>query len=304
MLMVTLGLAVLLPALVDGVAPFPDVRQYLPSPMPPLGRPSRALFSFEANWTNLNHGSYGAPPAAVQAVQREWMARMEANPERFIRWDQYDYIDHVRAILARYIGANTSDVVLIDNASHGMNAVLRSLSERLDDGALVLDLSLAYQMVKNTLTYCEAVFGHRVVTVNLTATPSTLPCAAAGSSHQCTAFDDDAIVESVRRELAAHAGAIKLLSVSHITSIPAIVLPVARLAALAHEHGALIAVDGAHALGQLALDVPGTTDASPTSAPHPLLNSQLPRTPAAHTCRPNRLPLPSFAHAPNCPPVV
>lgn len=219
--------------------PFPDPRKWLPDPMPPLGRASRALFTFEAGWTNLNHGSYGAPPAAVQEVQRAWSRVMEANPETFIRWTHYGAIDAVRAKLAAYVGAAPEDVVLIDNASHGMNAVLRSLAERLGVGAVVLDLNLAYEMVRNTLGYCEQVFGQRVVTANVTAD-------AGGRL-----MDDDAIVGAVGALLEAHGGAVKLVTVSHITSCPAVVMPVARLAALAHAHGALIVADGAHALGQI-----------------------------------------------------
>ena len=43
---------------------------------------------------------------------------------------------------------------------------------------------------------------------------------------------------------------------SHITSLSALVLPVARLSALAREHGALSIVDGAHGPGQVDLDLP------------------------------------------------
>ena len=223
--------------------PFPSIDKHLPSPMPPLGTPSRSLWTFQSGWTNLNHGSYGAVPSAVLAVQREWTTKMEANPETFIRFHQYPTLDVARAALAKYIKADADDVVLIDNASHGMNAVLRSLAERLPRGSLLLDLNLAYTMVKNTFKYCAEVFGHTIVTANVTLTP------------QATDLEDQ-IVHAVEAALIAHKGAIKLLSVSHITSVPAIVLPVKRLSALAHAHGALIVVDGAHALGNVALDVP------------------------------------------------
>ena len=172
----------------------------------------RSLWSFDNNWTNLNHGSFGAVPRAVQSVQREWISTMEANPERFIRWQQYPLIDIVRKRVATFIGADADDTVLVDNASHGMNAVLRSLAERLPSGSLVLDLSLAYTMVKNTLSYCEVVFGHRVVKTNLTLTVDKQ-----GSR---SFIGDDAIVEAVRRQLEAHRGAIKLVSVSHIADVP------------------------------------------------------------------------------------
>ena len=167
---------------------------------------------------------------------------MEGNPEVFTRFAQYGAIDRVRAAVAAYVGADVDDVVLVDNASHGMNAVFRSLAERLGRDALVLDLNTVYGMVRNTLAYTEATFGQRVVTANLTSLGGVV--------------SDDGVVEIVRRALEAAGGAIKLVSVSHITSTPALVLPVARLSALAHAHGALIVVDGAHVMGQIPLDVP------------------------------------------------
>ena len=169
---------------------------------------------------------------------------MEANPETFIRFHQYPTLDVARAALAKYIKADADDVVLADNASPRWNECrLRSLAERLPRGSLLLDLNLAYTMVKNTFKYCAEIFGHTIVTANVTLTP------------QATDLEDQ-IVHAVEAALLAHKGAIKLLSVSHITSVPAIVLPVKRLSTLAHAHGALIVVDGAHALGNVALDVP------------------------------------------------
>jgi hypothetical protein len=44
-------------------------------------------------------------------------------------------------------------------------------------------------------------------------------------------------------------------SFSHITSLPSIVLPVAELAAVCKAHGVLVLIDGAHALGQLPVNV-------------------------------------------------
>ena len=46
-----------------------------------------------------------------------------------------------------------------------------------------------------------------------------------------------------------------LASFSHISSLPSAILPVKRLAALCHEHGVLVLIDGAHAPGQMAVDV-------------------------------------------------
>src|SRR6185295_5603306 len=49
----------------------------------------------------------------------------------------------------------------------------------------------------------------------------------------------------------------RLATFDHITSAGAVVLPIREMAALCRERGVPVAVDGAHAPGQIALDVPG-----------------------------------------------
>ena len=69
-------------------------------------------------------------------------------------------IDRVREKLSSYINSKDSgDVVFVDNASHGINAVLRSLASNLlkDSEIKVLYLQTAYQMVKNTLNFLNNV---------------------------------------------------------------------------------------------------------------------------------------------------
>lgn len=217
---------------------FPNVSDYLPATMPPLGRPLRDLWTFAPGWTNLNHGSYGAPPKAVVRVKEAWTGMMEANPELFIRWQAYPALDRVRAMVADYVHADADDIAFVENASHGMNAVLRSLCERMA-GTTILHLNLAYPMVKNTLNYCADHFGVELLNADVHGDGLTV----------------GGVVNAVRAALESAGGAVKVVVVSHITSTPALVMPVAELADLAHEHGALLAVDGAHALGQIAVDV-------------------------------------------------
>ena len=60
----------------------------------------------------------------------------------------------------------TQDLAFVENASHGMNAVLRSLTLAAPRNK-ILYLNLAYQMVKNTLTYVHNVTGEQLLMVNI-----------------------------------------------------------------------------------------------------------------------------------------
>ena len=196
------------------------------------------LFSIAPSYRNLNHGSYGSCPKSVTENQTAWLRQCEENPDKWFRsglgFDNvFDFQDSVRAQMAAYIGAEFNDTVFIDNASNGVNAVMRSLARALPPGKKILLLNTAYYMVKMVLQYLEPA---QTLVVNI-----SMP----GSDAQTLA--------AVAAALAAND--VYAASFSHIVSVPAVILPVKELAALCHAHGALVLIDGAHALGQIPVDV-------------------------------------------------
>ena len=65
--------------------------------------------------------------------------------------------------------------------------------------------------------------------------------------------DPQAAVDAVAAALSART---KLVVIDHITARTALLLPVARIAAACHARGVPVLVDGAHAPGAIALDIP------------------------------------------------
>lgn len=167
----------------------------------------------------LNHGSYGACPVPVFARYQELQRELERNPSEFLGRRFDDRLAEARAALAGFVGARPEDLVFVPNATAGLNAVIRSL--RLGPEDEVLTTRHEYGAVLRTWEFMGA----------------TLVYAEPG-------------------EVAAAIGPkTKAVSVSHITSPTALVLPVEEICAAAREAGVLSIVDGAHAPGQLPLDL-------------------------------------------------
>jgi selenocysteine lyase/cysteine desulfurase len=160
---------------------------------------------------------------------------MEANTDRFFRYEMYQKVDVVRAIVANHVGANEEDIVFVINASHGVNAILRSLL--LPSGSKFLYFNLAYTMVKNTLYYISEEFQNQLVEVNV-----TFPVSYSKIVGQ--------VVEALEKN-----PEVKVACFSHITSVPALILPIKELTEECHKRGVMVLVDGAHAMGQIPINI-------------------------------------------------
>ena len=196
----------------------------------------------DPEYINLNHGSYGSVPKYVQAAQSKWREVTELNPDLFFRYTVYDDLFVARSAVAKYVNADPEDVVFVENASEGMNAILQSL---LVSGSGLLDLDLAYGLVQETLRYIQDTEG---VSLSKVATDDLFPIASKEDF-------ESALVAKVRAALAVDSS-LNRCSFSHITSIPALILPIVELSQACHDAGATVIVDGAHALGQIPLDIP------------------------------------------------
>ena len=167
----------------------------------------------------LNHGSHGACPAPVFDRYQELQRELERNPTEFLGRRFDGLMAEARAALAAFVGARSEDLVFVPNATAGMNAVIRSLSLGPDDE--VLTTRHEYGAVTRTWAFV----GARLVY----AEPDELASAIGPRT--------------------------KVVSFSHITSPTALVLPAEEICAAAREAGVLSIVDGAHAPGQLPLDL-------------------------------------------------
>ena len=193
----------------------------------------RSEWRLDPDFLTVNHGSFGATPLCVRAEQDVWRERMEAQPTRFMA--QLPSLLRATADrLGAFLGAEGRDIALTDNATTGCNAVLRSLA--LKPGDEILVLSHVYGAVRNTVRFVTERAGARIAEAEV----------------PFPAISDDATVAAVATALTART---RLAVVDHITSHSALVLPAARIVAVCHAAGVPVLVDGAHAPGQIDLNL-------------------------------------------------
>jgi isopenicillin-N epimerase len=190
----------------------------------------RSLWCLDPSVSYLNHGSFGACPQAVLALQSSLRLQMEREPVDFLAAQLPARLNAARETLAAFLGADAVDLVFVANATAGVNAVLRSLTFVAGDELLVT--THTYAACHKTVNYVAARSGARVVVANL---PFPLR-------------SDEQIIEAV---LACVSPRTRLALLDHVTSPTALVLPLARLVAELQAHNVDTLVDGAHAPGMV-----------------------------------------------------
>jgi isopenicillin-N epimerase len=199
-----------------------------------LGRAVRDEWMLDWNWLHVNHGSFGAAPRTVLEIQQDWRRRMEAAPSGFVFGVLSEALRAQAESLGAFIGAQGKDIVFVENATTGCNAVLRSL--RLATGDEILMLSHGYPAVRNAVRYVTERAGARM-TEAVVPFPRPQPAA---------------IIAAVGAALTPRT---RVAVIDHITSPSALVLPIGEITTLCHSAGVPVLVDGAHAPGQVALDL-------------------------------------------------
>eukprot|EP01084_Bolivina_argentea_P043673 80439_1 len=210
-------------------------------------------YEMNPNYRNLNIGSYGLPPIPVLQNQTAWRSQIESCPDAWFRFNRTPSINNVQKQLAKYLNIDDwNDLVFTLNASHGENAVLRSIGDELYKQCVtgqstkckILYFNTAYGMVKNTLTFLTQLFGDQISMVEFTVTTEML----SNTTLLLHKLDSFLQVEDGLNK-------IYLSTVSHITSIPAVIFDIKSITKLMHKYNILTLIDGAHAIGQINVDI-------------------------------------------------
>ncbi|KAI1208363.1 putative aminotransferase family protein [Annulohypoxylon truncatum] len=216
-----------------------------PSPLPqtPFGAAFRNRhFSFSPAYTPLNHGSYGAVPADVQAAHATLRAAVDEAPDPFIALRFHELLAPQRKLVARLLGlgADADELVFAPNATTASDTVLKNL--RWEKGDVVLCYELVYESVDHGLAWLEEERGVEVCVVRVAWPVADEELVAA-------------MVDAARKVNGEEGRRVRLAVVDTIVSMPGVRVPFERLVPALQAEGVLVLVDGAHGIGHIDIDL-------------------------------------------------
>ena len=180
----------------------------------------------------LNHGSFGATPVAIRKEQQKWQDLLEDEPVRFYEDLAMGFMETARGALAKMLECDPDDLALVENATTGVNTVLRSLVFEQGDEILVPDH--AYQACRNAIDFVAERWGAKVVTVNI-------PFPIEGPQ-----IAIDAIMAGVSDRTV-------LAMIDTVTSPTGLRMPFEELVELLESRGVSVLLDAAHGIGMVPL---------------------------------------------------
>lgn len=217
-------------------------------PLPPHTAPDdearwasvRDQFDPSPDFINLDNGYIGMPARPVRAAMRRYQDQMDRETSYFLRMRFPERLERVMGRLAAFAGVAREELLITRNAMESFNILVQGYPFRAGDAVLLARHD--YDSAIEALAMVAARKDLTLVQIDAPLDPES----------------DDAIVDLYRAALTPRT---RVLLVTHVVHRTGQIMPVARIAAMAKEHGVDVIVDGAHALAHLDyrlsdLDVP------------------------------------------------
>ena len=206
---------------------------FLKPEVPPPG-PLFDKWLLRPDIVHLDHGFAGGCPRNVFEKQQGIRYQVEASPPDFFTHRYYKDLIAAKKSLSRFINAHDEELALVPGTTHGMNLILKSLNFRPGDEILITTHS--YASAVSLATYVADRDNAKVVTANVPFPLSS-----------CT--------DVIQAILAAVTEKTRVALIDHIPSRTAVVFPIKEIVSDLTARGIDTLVDGAHAPGQVPLDM-------------------------------------------------
>lgn len=196
---------------------------------------ARKYYPVTDDYINLENGYFGVQAKPVlQAFQKNTLL-VNTELARYARKEYPDAAKAVKKTLAAFLQVSDEEIIITRNATEALNIAIQGYPFKPGDEVLLNQLD--YFSMIECFRMLEKRGKLKVNAFDLPLLPQ----------------NDDEIVEAYRKVITPKT---KVILLTHVSNINGLIVPVAKIAAMAKEKGIDIITDSAHALGQIPFRLP------------------------------------------------
>jgi len=195
----------------------------------------RKVFPVPAGYINLENGYSSPQPSPTWDAFQRYQRDINGGLSFYMRRKKADDLVAVKAQLAEVAGCPADEIVITRNTTESLGTVIHGIDLAPGDEAVMCDQD--YGSMLEQFRQQSRRRGLKCVEIAIPLVPAS----------------DEEMVEVYARAITPRT---KLLLVSHMVNITGQILPVRKIADMAHARGVSVIVDSAHAFAHLDFKVP------------------------------------------------
>ncbi|MEN2282058.1 aminotransferase class V-fold PLP-dependent enzyme [Algoriphagus sp. SE2] len=201
---------------------------------PDIWEQMRAAYKLKPDYINLENGYYCFLPEETLEKYIQHLRDVNYHASSYMRTVQWENKAKSAAKVAELVGASPEEVVLTRNTTESIDLIISGYPWNKGDEAIVSNQD--YGSLLNMFELAERRYGIKVKKIDIPMHPK----------------NDEEIVSVYEQAITPKT---KLMMVPHIVNITGHILPVRKIADMAHTHGVEIMLDGAHAVGHFDFNI-------------------------------------------------
>lgn len=194
----------------------------------------RSAYRINPDYINLENGYYCFLPEETLEKYITHIREVNYQASYYMRGVQVGNKAKSAAMLAELVGVSPEEVVLTRNTTESLDLIISGYPWNAGDEAVFANQD--YGSMQTMFELASKRWGIKPVKIDIPMHPQ----------------NDEEIVEVYRKAITPNT---RLIMVPHIVNITGHILPVRKIAAMAHERGVEIMLDGAHAVGHFTFNM-------------------------------------------------
>lgn len=191
--------------------------------------------------TNLENGYWGIMAKPVLDEYQRLSAWVNRENTNFARWDLGTTYAELRQQVANFLNVGANEIALTRGATESLQALIGSYN-KLSRGDTVLYADLDYSEMKNAMRWLADRRGVVPVKINFPEPTKDNPLI----EQDILSFYEQALDANPKT---------KLLLLTHLNNWTGLIIPVAKISAMAKDRGIGVILDAAHSVGQVDFEI-------------------------------------------------